>query len=247
MVRRSDTSIGYRGADWLARAVTSGFFATVLTTVVFLIAYWIAAAVGSPNASAPIFLRWTWALANNVVTREVQTALPLAVLLHFLAGIALAVVYAALAEPRLSGPGWRRGLLFSLLPWALSLVVFLPIVGGGFLGLGLGAGPLPIVGNLILHLVYGATLGQLCLPESDHPVGEHVEAIGLAELAALVQARRTMAAGIIFGLLLGALVGLLLGIAFAPGLGPLLPLLYGAIIGSALGALFGSFWGLSQS
>lgn len=51
--------------------------------------------------------------------------------------------------------------MFSLIPWAFSLVVFLPLVGGGFLGLGLGAGPLPILGNLLLHAVYGVTLGSV--------------------------------------------------------------------------------------
>ncbi|MDF3018600.1 MAG: hypothetical protein K0R44_3825, partial [Thermomicrobiales bacterium] len=33
------------------------------------------------------------------------------------------------------------------------------LMGGGVLGMDVGAGPLPILGNLILHLVYGAVLG----------------------------------------------------------------------------------------
>ena len=41
------------------------------------------------------------------------------------------------------------------------MIIFLPLAGGGLLGLGLGAGPLPILGNLLVHLVYGVTLGFL--------------------------------------------------------------------------------------
>lgn len=245
MIRRRDTASGERGMDWLPRAVTAGFFATVLMSVVFLTAYWIATLIGSPGAQAPIFLRWSWALAHNVLTRGVETSLPLAALLHFLAGIAWAVVYAALAEPRLSGPGWRRGTIFSLAPWLLSLVVFLPLLGGGIFGLALGAGPLPIIGNLVLHLVYGASLGQFYLPESERSLSERGEATSEGERFILAQAGRTMALGIVLGLVIGALLGLLIALAFAPGFGPLLALLFGALVGSALGALVGAFWGLS--
>ena len=52
-------------------------------------------------------------------------------------------------------------MLFSIIPWFLSLVVFFPIVGAGFFGADLDAGPLPAIGNLILHLIYGAVLGSM--------------------------------------------------------------------------------------
>jgi hypothetical protein len=244
MVSRSDTSRP-AGTDWLMRAVTAGFLATVLMTLVLLIGFWVAALLGSASGQAPFIQRWLWALANNVVTNEVQTALPLAILVHFLAGIGWALVYALVAEPRLAGPAWQRGMLFSLVPWALSLVVFLPLVGGGLLGLALGAGPLPIVGNLILHLVYGATLGQLYLAESDVPVGGRGELESATELSTLARAGRTMAAGIIIGLVFGALIGVLAGLVLTPTIGVLPMLAIGAIMGGMIGALIGSFWGLS--
>src|SRR5207247_9080454 len=77
----------------------------------------------------------------------------------FLGGLLWAVLYGFVAEPRLSGTSWERGVKFALIPWVLSLVIFLPLVGGGILGMSLGAGPLPLLGNLILHVVYGAILG----------------------------------------------------------------------------------------
>ena len=58
-------------------------------------------------------------------------------------------------------------MLFSLVPWLLSLLVFFPAVGGGLFGADLDAGPLPAIGNLVLHLIYGAILGTVyCIPES---------------------------------------------------------------------------------
>ena len=48
---------------------------------------------------------------------------------------------------------------FALIPAAVPH--HLPAAdGGGLLGMNIGAGPLPILGNLILHLVYGAVLGS---------------------------------------------------------------------------------------
>ena len=73
----------------------------------------------------------------------------------------LALVYARYVEPRLSGASWWRDAVRAH-PWLLSLIIFLPLMGGGLLGMNIGAGPLPILGNLILHLVYGAVLGR-CL------------------------------------------------------------------------------------
>ena len=54
-----------------------------------------------------------------------------------------------------------------MLPALVSLVVVLPLLGGGLFGLALGAGPLPIIGNVLLHVVYGAILGVVYGPWGD--------------------------------------------------------------------------------
>src|SRR6266571_2736819 len=132
MTRRGDTQARVVGASWLVRAINAGFIATAVMMVVMLVAYGAAALFGSQDTAAPFLLRWLWALAYNPVTDYTRNALALALLLHFVAGLGWAIAYAWLAEPRLHGAGWRRGVQFSLLPWVLSLVVFLPVVGGGF-------------------------------------------------------------------------------------------------------------------
>jgi hypothetical protein len=244
MFERS-VNVDERQTEWPVWALVAGFGATVVMTGALVIAYGIALLLGSNDPAASTLARWLWALAHNTLTTNAQTALPAAVLLHFIAGIAWAIVYAGLVEPRLSGPGWKRGLIFSPLPWLLSLIVFLPVVGGGFLGLGLGAGPLPIIGNLILHLIYGATLGALYAPEANRLLigTDEVEADGEAPL--LAHTERTMALGIIAGLVLGGLIGWLGAATFAANQGAMIGLLFGALAGSAAGLLVGSFTGLS--
>jgi hypothetical protein len=234
-----------REDGWLERAIVAGFVATALMTTVFAIAYGVAILLGSADPGAPLIARWLWGLGHNVVTAHARTAVPAVVLLHFVFGLVWAVIYAALAEPRLTGPAWRRGALFALLPGLLSLLVFLPAVGGGILGLGLGAGPLPIVGNLLLHLVYGTTLGRLYPAEGSRLLIERGEGESPDEARILAHAEQVMALGLTAGLALGALLGWLGLTAVAPDQPALAALAMGAVGGSAVGALVGSFAGLS--
>lgn len=76
--------------------------------------------------------------------------------------VALPSIWGALygvVAPRLMGPAWLRGVLFSLLPLAFSLLVVLPLVGAGLLGLDLGAGAIPALGEAARYLTYGLVLG----------------------------------------------------------------------------------------
>ena len=239
----SSEQIG-RPADVLAAAVLAGFAATGLMTVVLSLAYVGALAYGTADPQAAPLLRWLWGLANNTITERAETAVPIALGLHFTSGIATAVVY-ALVEPRLRGPGWWRGMVFSLVPWVLSIVVFLPAVGGGPLGLRLGAGPLPILGNLILHLVYGATLGHLYGPRGERFQTETGQADDASNALILSQGQRAIAFGIVVGLVIGGALGWLGHLVLGLGAQPLMALVLGAIAGSTAGAFIGSFLGLS--
>ena len=74
---------------------------------------------------------------------------------HFMIGIVLAGIYGALFVGRLPGPAAVRGMIYSLLPWLMTQLVVMPMMGNGlFSGSALMAG-----GSLMGHLAYGAVLG----------------------------------------------------------------------------------------
>lgn len=230
--------------DRVFRAVSAGFLCTILASIVLLVAY------AASTALAPVFGgtfgQWLLALTRNPATVLVQGAVPRAMLVNLTIGVLWAVVYAVVAEPRLPGAGWQRGALFALLPWALSLLVFLPLIGAGFLGLSIGAGPLPIIGNLIVHLTYGVTLGALYALETE----ERAAAAQTGDSETLltnISAERGMALGLVVCGIAGALLSVI-GAAIAGGSSTAVwtAALAGGAFGAAAGALVGSFLGLSH-
>lgn len=228
-----------RVKDWLAVGILSGFVATALMTVTLLLGYGLAAIVSSTTAGSGPLARWSMSLVDNPLTRATQSHLPAALAVHFVAGLAWAVVYVGLVEPRLHGPGWRRGLLFALVPWLFSLFVFLPAVGGGFLGLGLDAGPLPIIGNLVIHAVYGVTLGAVVVAEG--LMSEDGQAKDAEEVATLSHIQRAIAFALVPGLIIGGVIGFLGAPVLAPGFAEASVAVVGAILGAVVGVLVGSF------
>lgn len=226
-----------RREDWLTNSLVSGFLATFVMTVVLVAGYGIAQAIG--NSGDGLIARWFAVLSNNLVTERTGDQVALALAVNLAIGLILAVIYAYVVEPVLSGPGWKRGLLFALVPWLLSILIFLPLTGAGFLGLSLGAGFLPILGNLILHLVYGAVLGGYYAIATDQGI-ESTE----IEHRNAVKAERGAAIGVVIGLALGLLAGWALGPQLAGDLGNGAVLIAGGLIGAAGGLAAGSFLGM---
>ncbi|HEY8446401.1 MAG TPA: DUF6789 family protein [Thermomicrobiales bacterium] len=224
-----------RRADWLGDSVISGFLATVAMTIVMALAYGVALAIGEEDGSR--IERWFWALTHNPVTRTTEDRIGLAIALNLGVGLIWAIIYGFTVEHHMSGPGWLRGVRFALVPWLLSLIVFLPIMEGGVFGSDIGAGPLPVIGNLILHVVYGAVLGTIYAANPEWPEGTELD----RTYAAAQQ--RASAIGIAVGLIVGAIGGWLLG----PSLEGIAPrgviALIGALTIGALGLLLGSFIG----
>ncbi|WP_309398228.1 hypothetical protein [Cerasicoccus maritimus] len=77
----------------------------------------------------------TWWDIPNVLASAIGVPLPVALVMHFGNGVALAAIYAALV-PSLPGPGWFRALCFTTLE-TIMLVWFLlfPLLGLGIAGL----------------------------------------------------------------------------------------------------------------
>jgi hypothetical protein len=240
----------------LSRAILSGFIASVAMAIAFTIAYGAASLLASIELAdrpyTPTLRAWFHGLTNNVLIDLARPNLYAALAVYLAGGLVWAIVYAYVFHPRLSGADWERGLKFCLVPWALSLVVFLPLVGGGVLGLGLGAGPFPILGNLILHAVYGLVLAEVYGPFGDVIVEGDRGAPEGDDLWALPQSESGAAKGLVGGLAVGSAIGLAAALvpqatggALVFGMNPFAFLLGTALFGAAFGALLGSFAGLS--
>ncbi|MFW6076003.1 MAG: DUF6789 family protein [Chloroflexota bacterium] len=226
---------------WLRSGIIAGFLATIVMSGVMVIGYFSSGIFAQEDGNQ--IGQWFYGLTHNELTDNAFD-IPLgAYSLNLLAGIIWALAYAGYVEPRLRGPGWRKGMIFSILPWILSLVVFFPIVGAGFLGLGLDAGPLPIIGNLILHLVYGGSLGAVYAIPSSAGVG-----LDPAKQRAARWEDRGLAVGLMSGLIIGLAGGAVLGLIFTGDLfesGEFL--LAGAAAGVMAGAVLGPIVALDRS
>jgi len=226
--------------DWLRAGVLAGFLGTFAMTIVLVAAYWLASSIGSLDGG--VIQRWSRALVVNPVAERTADGVLLAIGANLAMGLLLALVYARYAEPQLRGPHWWRGMQFALIPWLLSLIVFLPLMGGGLLGMDIGAGPLPILGNLLLHLVYGAVLGSAYAEAAEDWLDDtEVDHLNAAA------AERGAAIGLVAGLVPGLIVGWLIAPVFGDIVGRSETAIGVAFIGAAIGLAIGSFAGMSRA
>jgi hypothetical protein len=231
-------------ASTLTLALLAGFVASVAMVLAFAIAF--AAALVLGRLPVPVLASWFQGLTNNALIDTAGPNLYTATAVFFIGGLFWALLYGLVFEPRLHGPAWLRGLRFALIPWLFSLAVFLPVVGGGLLGLNLGAGPLPLVGNLVLHAVYGAILGTVYgTAESvfDRPMhrgqSEDLLAGRIAELGAARGMGIGLALGVALGVIGAALVPQLTGMQ-GGSLNPLAMVVAVSLTGAAFGGFVGS-------
>ncbi|MGD2082516.1 MAG: hypothetical protein PVF91_06095 [Chromatiales bacterium] len=136
----------------LARGLAAGLVATIVLSVLMIAK---AAAGLAPGLNLIALLSGltsghAWPIANFWVAWAT----------HFLVGTLLWGGLFALTADRIPLQGyWIKGVAFGVGAWVLMMVVFMPIAGGGLLGLALG--PAAPVAALTLHLVFGALLGAV--------------------------------------------------------------------------------------
>jgi hypothetical protein len=265
--------------DTLARAILAGFVASLTMLLVFLVAYNLARLLSvTPTPSWPALVRtsiihpaewvaggaatqtdvlqtprlWLVNLTHNRLIDAGLDGVYLAAGVYIAGGLLWAVLY-SLVEPRLPGSPWQRGVTFALVPALVSLVVVLPLLGGGLFGLALGAGPLPIIGNLLLHAVYGAILGVVYGPAGDLDASTLERPTSYRGAAATSSYERMAALFLVGGLVLGGLAGLAASTLtggggaqtlFGDSNGALI--LGGALLGAVIGLFVGSFLGLGE-
>lgn len=97
------------------------------------------------------------AFAETVLGRTLP--LPVGLLFHLAYVTFWSMAFVAFLRNSLT---LRNALLLALVLWIGVLVVFFPVIGWGFLGLGLGIGPKPIVAAFVPHLLFGLFLWALC-------------------------------------------------------------------------------------
>lgn len=140
-------------------AILAGFAATVAMTSIMHFALAILARFdigprGMQILLMRVFLSIKFAF-SDVLSLQVAAAL----LIFFGGGILWALLYELVVADHLPGNPWQRGLLFSILPLWFNLYVFMPVVGAGFLGLGLGLGWWPAIMEVVRVIIFGLVLG----------------------------------------------------------------------------------------
>jgi hypothetical protein len=101
-------------------------------------------------------------LAIALATEVQPLALFLAVPAFLTVGVLWGALY-GLVEPRWPRPDlpdWGKGIVFAFAPLTVSLLLVMPLLGLGFLGVG-ATGPVALVGEMIRHATYGVLLGLM--------------------------------------------------------------------------------------
>ena len=133
------------------RAALAGILGTVVMTVVGLDA---APMMGMPPMNPADMI--ADAMGGNMILGWAG---------HFMIGIVLAVVYAAVAASRIPGPPPVRGAIFGLAPWLLAQVAVIPMMGMPFFSGSMSMA----MGSLLGHIIYGGVVGAVYGEPSQGP------------------------------------------------------------------------------
>jgi membrane-associated protein len=143
----------------LRAGAVAGLLATIASTLLINVAINLAGGIAF-NAPGTL-VEQTAARLAFALAREVQPiSLFIAVPAYVAVGVLWGAVYGLWGEAWLpaSWPDWQKGLAFAGFPLLVSLVLVMPLLGLGFLGIG-ATGPVAFTGELIRHAAYGVLLG----------------------------------------------------------------------------------------
>ena len=133
-----------------ARAAAAGLVGTGVMTALLLVE----PSVGLPKIAMGQVLSTSLGLASA----HLAIGPALGWVLHFVIGMLLALVYAAVFDRRLPGTPLMRGMLYGVLVFVVAQLVFMPLVGGGVFS----RGDMELLaGSLLGHLVYGGVTGWI--------------------------------------------------------------------------------------
>lgn len=125
-------------------AVPAGLVATAVMTVVMLMA----PVAGIPAINMPRVLGWS-----------VGMPLSAGMVLNFVLGVGLAILFAFLLTRGFPVPAWANGVLFGIALWALLMIIVGPMIGWGLFAAGTAFPFGIILTSLLGHIAFGWTLG----------------------------------------------------------------------------------------
>ena len=132
-----------QGKD-IVPSVPAGLVATAAMTVVMLMA----PLAGLPAINMPRIVGWS-----------IGAPLSTGLVLNFLLGVALALLFGAFYSRQIAVSVWVHGVVFGVALWLLLQIVVGPLIGWGLFA---SRTPLPLgtlLTSLLGHLVFGWTLG----------------------------------------------------------------------------------------
>lgn len=132
------------------RAAAAGLIATGVMTALLLVE----PSVGLPRIAIGQVLSTSLGLA----AAHLPIGPAIGWVIHFVIGMLLALIYAAVFARRLPGTPLGRGVLYGVLVFVVAQLVFMPLVGGGVFSRG---DVQLLAGSLLGHLVYGGLTGWI--------------------------------------------------------------------------------------
>lgn len=116
---------------------------------------------------------------GNLLAQFTNTSTVVGWLMHFAMGIALAFLYVYFFREFLPGPFWAKGMIFSILPWVITLIMLFPMVDTLNIADKTQSPGVFIVSSMIAYLAFGAVMGLVAHPRGVKGVDDfHVPAAG---------------------------------------------------------------------
>jgi len=130
-------------ASNIGKALLAGLAATVVMTMLTMMATVMGLPMNIPGMlsgfmGVPILVGWT---------------------VHFMIGLAFAVIYAFVFIDKLKGSPAMRGALFGLIPFLMAQIVVMPMMGMGFFTSSAPNAIMLVMGSLMGHIAFGAVVG----------------------------------------------------------------------------------------
>ncbi len=91
-------------------------------------------------------------------------------IMHFIMGIVLAFLYVNFFRDEINGPYAIRGLIYSVLPWGITLIMLFPMLGMTSISANSQSPGIFIVSTMVAYLAYGFVMGAIAKPHHETEV-----------------------------------------------------------------------------